>query len=154
MSRESVDTSMGRFAARLRRAHAGELAAALAYRHHWRSLRDPRERARVREIEADEWRHRRRVGEMLRDLGAALPAEWRARAVGTALGLLCAPMGRWLPMAVAGLVERRNVREYEDAARMAPPAWTAELQEMARAEAEHERYFFGRIRPRSRRPRE
>lgn len=144
---------MDPFVARLRRAHAGELAAALAYARHWRSLRDPRERARVREIEADEWLHRRRVGEMLAALGASPPTEWRARAVGTALGLLCAPMGRWLPMAAAGLVERRNVREYEDAARMAPDGWADELLAMARVEGEHERFFLGSLRPRSRRPR-
>jgi demethoxyubiquinone hydroxylase (CLK1/Coq7/Cat5 family) len=35
----------------LRAAYSGELAAGLAYRGHWRSLRDPEARGRIREIE-------------------------------------------------------------------------------------------------------
>ena len=49
----------------LQNAHAGEVAAAYAYRGHWKSLRESPEKARIKEIEAEEWDHRRRVGEWL-----------------------------------------------------------------------------------------
>jgi len=69
----------------LRAAYAGELAAALAYRGHWRSLREPRERANVRRIELEEWDHRRRVGRMLGAMGvrSAVYRDQRARLIGT-----------------------------------------------------------------------
>jgi demethoxyubiquinone hydroxylase (CLK1/Coq7/Cat5 family) len=54
----------------LQLAHAGEMAAAFAYRGHWRSVSDPREQERIRAIEADEWHHRTLVAEMLAQLGA------------------------------------------------------------------------------------
>src|SRR5260221_489962 len=54
----------------LRGAYSGELAAAFAYRGHWRSVSDDGERERIRTIEAEEWHHRELVGAMLRQLGA------------------------------------------------------------------------------------
>jgi demethoxyubiquinone hydroxylase (CLK1/Coq7/Cat5 family) len=54
----------------LQLAYSGERAAGYAYRGHWRSLRDPGERERVRRIEDEEWHHRRQVGDMLEALGS------------------------------------------------------------------------------------
>jgi hypothetical protein len=65
----------------LRLAYSGELAAAHAYRGHWRSLAAGDERERVRAIEAEEWHHRRQVGAMLAALGAT-PAAAARRARG------------------------------------------------------------------------
>ncbi len=136
----------------LRAAYSGELAAALAYRGHARSLADAGERERVRRIERDEWHHRQVVGRMLRDLGEApRPArERRAVLLGTSLGALCRLAGWFLPMFAAGRLEARNVREYEEAATLADGAglhgWVERLRDMARAESEHEAYFKGRVR--------
>src|SRR5262245_34080282 len=47
-------------------AHSGELAAAYAYRGHWKSLAEGEDRARIRQIEEEEWHHRRQLREMLR----------------------------------------------------------------------------------------
>ena len=52
----------------LRMAYSGELAAALAYGGHWRSLKDPAERATVQKIEREELEHREAVGEILKAL--------------------------------------------------------------------------------------
>src|SRR5437764_10111164 len=52
----------------LRLAYSGELAAAYAYRGHWRSVSDEPTRARIHEIEDEEWHHRRLIGEMLAQL--------------------------------------------------------------------------------------
>ena len=55
----------------LQLAYSGERAAGYAYRGHWRFVSDADERARIRQIEDEEWHHRRLVGEMLQKLGAA-----------------------------------------------------------------------------------
>lgn len=130
-----------------RRAYSGERAAALAYRGHARAVRSPQERREIAAIERDEWDHRTRLGRMLAQLGAPPDGfrDRRAALVGTALGLLCHVAGWFLPMYAAGRLERRNIREYEEAAKAAiacgQPEWARELLRMAEVEWEHERYF-------------
>src|SRR5690242_2634463 len=107
-----------RLIALLQAAHAGERAAALAYRGHWRATADPAERAAIRRIEDDEWDHRAALRTMLGRLRAR-PLFWRelrARVIGSLLGALCHLTGRWLPLWAAGRLESRNVGEYERAA--------------------------------------
>jgi rubrerythrin len=135
----------------LRLAYSGELAAALAYRGHWHSVRDPQDRARIRQIEADEWHHRELVGGMLARLGQAPSSarERRARLVGRAIALFC-HLGGWLaPMCGAGRLERGNIVEYETAARLARSAGRPEfvdcLLTMAEVEWDHEQYFRSRV---------
>jgi demethoxyubiquinone hydroxylase (CLK1/Coq7/Cat5 family) len=135
----------------LRAAHAGERAAALAYAGHWRSMRDPGERAGIRRIEEEELAHRTRVGEMIAELGGR-PSPLREllfAATGRALGILCFVSGWLAPMWGAGWIERRNIQEYVDGARLALAAGredlAAELLEMARVEWDHERYFAGKV---------
>src|SRR6188474_3233448 len=94
----------------LQLAYSGELAAAYAYRGHWKSVRSPEDRYAIRAVEADEWRHRELVGEMLSKLGAG-PKKWReARAaiIGRTLGFLCHVTGWLAPMYGAGKLESRN----------------------------------------------
>jgi rubrerythrin len=131
----------------LQLAYSGELAAAYAYRGHWKSLSDPEERHRIEEIEAEEWHHRRLVGEMLRSLNAAPDPsrERRAAIIGRLLGLLCHVSGWLAPMYGAGRLESRNIREYETAARFAHECGRDDLIDclltMAETEWEHEHYF-------------
>jgi rubrerythrin len=131
----------------LQLAYSGELAAAYAYRGHWHSVSDDRERHAIREVEADEWRHRRQVGEMLASLGSG-PNEFRelrATIIGRTLGLFCHLTGWLAPMYGAGKLESRNVREYETAARYARDSGRTDfidcLLEMAEVEWDHEQYF-------------
>lgn len=135
----------------LQHAYSGEQAAAYAYRGHWKSVSDPAEAERIRQIEAEEWHHRDLVGGLLRELGAA-PDPWRERRtliVGRVLGALCHVSGWFLPMYAAGLLESRNIVEYEDAARHAVASGRAQLIEcllsMAEVEWEHEAYFRARV---------
>ncbi len=136
-----------RLAAILQAAYSGELAAGLAYRGHWRSVRGPDDRERIRQIEREEWHHRELVGGMLARLGKSpSPArERRARVVGHTLGVLCHLAGWLAPMYGAGRLESRNIVEYETAARLAAGAGWPEFVEcllaMAEVEWEHERYF-------------
>jgi len=135
----------------LQLAYSGELAAAFAYRGHWHSVTATDERETIRTVEADEWRHRRHVGEMLSSLGSgpSRRRERRATIIGRTLGLLCHLMGWLAPMYGAGKLESRNVREYETAARHARDCGHVEfiecLLEMAEVEWDHENYFRARV---------
>src|SRR5687768_15811795 len=101
----------------LQNAYSGELAAAYAYRGHWKSLRDSPEKDRIKQIEAEEWDHRQRVGEWLSKLGAAprSPREKVFWTIGRTLGVTCYFSGWFMPMYSAGRVESKNSVEYEDA---------------------------------------
>lgn len=131
----------------LRLAYSGEKAAAYAYRGHWRSVKDEATRKKIREIEEEEWHHRRLVGEMLETIGArpSRLRELRALVIGRTLGLLCHFSGWFAPMYGAGKLESRNIREYEAAARLAAQSGHQNfvdcLLTMAEVEWEHERYF-------------
>lgn len=140
-------TSRSALVALLQLAYSGERAAAYAYRGHWKSVRDAGERDRIRSIEAEEWRHRELVFEMLTELGGAPDSrrEKRAAVVGRTLGALCHVSGWLAPMYGAGKLESKNIREYETAARLARDAGREDLVdcllEMAEVEWEHEAYF-------------
>lgn len=138
----------------LQAAHAGELAAALAYRGHWRSLwRAHRSEARseIRRIEAEEWHHRRLVGELLTELGHG-PRQWREAlmwSIGRFFGALCHVGGWFGPLYAAGRLEAANVGQYEQAAVHARGAGLDHqlplLAEMVATEDRHERYFASLI---------
>jgi hypothetical protein len=135
----------------LQRAYSGELAAAYAYRGHWKATRRSDERARIRAIEDEEWHHRRGVGDMLRSLGARprVALEVRTWLIGRVLGVLCHVAGWFLPMYGAGKLESRNVEEYVVAARYAVACGRADLVGpllgMAEVEWDHEAYFRSRV---------
>lgn len=135
----------------LQLAYSGELAAGYAYRGHWHSVTDPNEASRIRQIEDEEWHHRRLVGEMLRSLEAkpSRLREIRAVIIGRVLGLLCHVAGWLAPMYGAGRLESRNIREYEIAARYARDCGHDEfvdcLLTMAEVEWDHEKYFRSRV---------
>ena len=135
----------------LQLAYSAELAAAYAYRGHWRSVNGPEEKARIQQIEKEELHHRRLVGDMLAklDAGPSRTREFRAAFIGWALALFC-HLGGWLaPMYGAGRLESRNIREYETAARYARscghPEFIDCLLTMAEVEWEHEQYFRSRV---------
>ena len=150
-TRQGEAEAARRLVAILRLAYSGELAAALAYRGHARSLGEGEERRRIETIEQEELRHRRELREMLRTLGCAPRRLREARAwlIGRVLGLLCHVAGWLVPMYGAGKLESRNVREYEAAARHAfgcgRREWVDCLLTMAEVEWEHEAWFRGRV---------
>lgn len=131
----------------LQNAYSGEVAAAYAYRGHWKSLKDSPEKLRIKEIEAEEWDHRRRVGEWLEKLGAK-PQAIRERVfwmIGRTLGASCFLSGWFMPMYFAGRLESKNSVEYKEAAYFAKELGMDEcvedLLDMARVEVEHEEFF-------------
>jgi hypothetical protein len=137
----------------LQDAHAGELAAAHAYRGHWRSLgRHPVERAEVQRIEGAEWHHRNLVASMLDELGAAPRRRREALmwAIGRFFGLLCFVGGWFGPMYAAGRLEGMNVDQYRRGrdlvAQLGLDGWVTCLEEMRVEEDRHERFFGDCIR--------
>ena len=132
----------------LQNAHAGELAAAYAYRGHWKSLKkSASEREHIRKIEREEWEHRENVARWLEKLDAK-PNNTRERifwTIGKIIGLACFVSGWFFPMYFAGRLESGNVQEYVDAAEYAKelemPECCAEMMEMSRVESEHEEFF-------------
>ncbi|HUS10247.1 MAG TPA: hypothetical protein VMZ30_07255 [Pyrinomonadaceae bacterium] len=143
--------SRSKLIALLQLAYSAERAAAYAYRGHWHSVADEDERARIRQIENEEWHHRELVGGMLGRLGSGpnRQREFRSLLVGRALGFLCHVMGWLAPMYGAGRLESRNIREYETAARHARDCGHKEFTDclltMAEVEWEHEYYFRSRV---------
>jgi rubrerythrin len=135
----------------LQMAYSGELAAGLAYRGHWHSVMDQKERQEIQKIENEEWHHRKLVGEILADLQAKSIRyrEIRAGIIGSVIAMFC-HVGGWLaPMFGAGRLESKNIREYETAARYARDCGRADLIDclltMAEVEWEHERYFRSKV---------
>ena len=134
----------------LQNAHAGELAAAFAYRGHWMSLKkNAVEREHIRKIEAEEWKHRENVARWLERLGAK-PNKIREKifwTIGKTIGAACLVSGWFIPMYFAGRLESGNVREYIAAAEFAKelemPDCFEEMMEMSRVESEHEIFFSG-----------
>jgi demethoxyubiquinone hydroxylase (CLK1/Coq7/Cat5 family) len=133
----------------LQNAYSGEVAAAYAYRGHWKSLRESPEKTHIKKIEDEEWRHRENVGRWLAELGAG-PRPLREKVfwtIGRTLGLSCYISGWFFPMYFAGRLESQNVKEYEEAAEYARELGmdkcVADMMEMSAVEAEHEVFFRG-----------
>lgn len=135
----------------LQAAYSGELAAAYAYRGHWKSLANLSEKEMVYMIEDDEWAHRRQIRQMLDSLGSRPQAarEILMWLTGRMIGLTCYVTGRFLPMYFAGRLESGNVKEYEAAALRARlvglKSFEDELRQMAIAERRHELFFMSAV---------
>lgn len=131
----------------LQNAHAGELAAAYAYRGHWKSVRNIDEKESIKKIEAEEWEHRENVRKWLSELNAE-PRKFREAVfwtIGRTLGLTCYVSGWFFPMYFAGRLENQNVQEYVDAAEFAKELGMddcyEEMMKMSETEGEHEKFF-------------
>jgi len=136
----------------LQDAHAGELAAAYAYRGHWKSLgRRPEARREVQRIEGTEWHHRDLVAGMLAELGAQ---PRRSREIlmlltGRFFGVLCFVGGFFGPMYAAGRLEAMNVGQYQTARDLTNALGLTgvdALEEMRAEEDRHERFFGDQVR--------
>ena len=131
----------------LQNAHAGELAAAYAYRGHRKSLKNAEQKEQIKQIEAEEWHHRKCVYSWLEKLEAK-PRKVREAVfwtIGRVLGTTCYLSGWFFPMYFAGRLESQNVQEYVDAAEFAKELkmddCAAEMLEMSLVEQKHEDFF-------------
>src|SRR5215467_1764633 len=79
----------------LQKAYSGEMAAAFAYRGHWKSLSSVGEIARIQQIEQEEWVHRKNIARMLwhLDFAPSRAKEVKSWIVGRVIGIGCHLLG-------------------------------------------------------------
>lgn len=135
----------------LQRAYSAERAASFAYVGHANSLRDPAEKAAIRQIEDDEWAHRRHVFAIMQrhDVSVSRWFEVRYYIVGKLIGASCHVIGWFMPYFFAGKLESGNVCEYFVMMRYFREQGIHEhdgiLYEMGMKEKEHELYFLEQV---------
>ena len=98
----------------LQRAYSAEKAAAFAYVGHAASLRDPLAKAAVKQIEEDEWGHRRNVFAIMQqyDIPVSRFYEFKFHIIGRVISASCHVIGWFMPYFFAGKLESGNVCEY------------------------------------------
>ena len=131
----------------LRMAYSAEKAAAFAYIGHAGSVKHPDEKIAIKQIEMDEWGHRKTVLSIMRQYG--IPVSWwnevKYHLIGKTISLSCYVIGWFMPYYFAGRLESGNVCEYfvmmhyfND---LGITEHDDELYEMGIKEKEHEIYF-------------
>lgn len=98
----------------LQKAYSAEKAAAYAYQGHAASVKNPLEKLAIRQIEEDEWNHRREVLAIMNHY--AIPVsrwyELRFAIIGKIISASCHVIGWFMPFFFAGKLESGNVCEY------------------------------------------
>jgi hypothetical protein len=135
----------------LQRAYSAERAASFAYIGHAASLRDPKEKAAVKQIEDDEWTHRRHVLAIMRRHRIPISRRFELQyfVIGKLIGASCHIIGWFMPYFFAGKLESGNVCEYFVMMRyfrsLGIREHDAVLYEMGMKEKEHELFFLGQV---------
>ena len=135
----------------LQRAYSAEKAAAFAYIGHAASLKIPEAKAAVKQIEDDEWNHRRNVLAIMQqyDVPISRYSEIKFHIIGKTISLSCHVIGWFMPYFFAGKLESGNVCEYFVMMKYFHALGIREhdeiLYEMAIKEKEHEVYFLEQI---------
>lgn len=135
----------------LQKAYSAEKAAAFAYQGHAGSLKDETEKASVRQIEMDEWSHRKEVLEIMNKYGIPVSKfyEFRFHVIGKIISWSCYVIGWFMPYYFAGRLESGNVCEYFRMMQYFHELGILEhnqaLYEMGIKEKEHEIYFLSKI---------
>ncbi len=135
----------------LRKAYSAERAASLAYIGHAGSLKNPTEQDAVRQIEQDEWTHRRNILRVMEQYEIPVSSYYEIKyfIIGKIIGWSCYVIGRFMPYFFAGKLESGNVCEYFvmihyfHALRITEH--DAVLYEMGIKEKEHEVHFLNVI---------
>jgi len=135
----------------LQRAYSAEKAAAFAYIGHAKSLKDPAAKAAVKQIENDEWDHRRNVLAIMQqyDIPISRFYEIKFHVIGRFISASCYVIGWFMPYSFAGKLESGNVCEYFVMMKYFHALDIREhdqiLFEMGIKEKEHEVYFLEQI---------
>ncbi|HWK02618.1 MAG TPA: ferritin-like domain-containing protein [Puia sp.] len=135
----------------LKKAYSAEKAASFAYQGHAASVKDPIEKAAIRQIELDEWNHRKEVLQLMNRYGIQ-PSKYyecRFHIVGKIISFSCYVIGWFMPFYFAGRLESGNVCEYFRMKQYFNSLGIREhdqlLYEMGMKEKEHEVYFLAGI---------
>jgi hypothetical protein len=135
----------------LQKAYSGEMAAAFAYVGHARSLKNPVEKAAVKQIEDDEWAHRDNLKQLMEKYEVPVSRYYEIYfyLIGKVISASCHCIGWFMPYFFAGRLESGNVCEYFVMMRYFQSIGINEhdamLYEMGIKEKEHEMYFLEKI---------
>jgi len=135
----------------LKRAYSAEKAAAFAYQGHAGSVKDKSEKVAIKQIEDDEWNHRKEVLEIMNhyDISISKYYEFRFHIIGKTISFSCYIIGWFMPFYFAGSLESGNVCEYFRMKHFFNELGIKDhdqvLYEMGIKEKEHEVYFLGKI---------
>jgi len=134
----------------LQRAYSAEKAAAFAYQGHAGSVKSMEEKKAIRQIELDEWNHRREVLDIMKvyEIPVSKYYEFRFHVIGKIISASCYVIGWFMPYFFAGRLESGNVCEYFRMKQYFNSLGIKEhdkiLYEMGIKEKEHEVYFLGK----------
>jgi rubrerythrin len=142
----------------LQRAYSAEKAAAFAYQGHAGSVKDRNEKNAIRQIEIDEWNHRKEVLALMQQYEVPISHyyEFRFHVIGKIISASCYIIGWFMPFYFAGRLESGNVCEYFRMKQYFNALGIKEhdklLYEMGIKEKEHEVYFLEKIKVNKRLP--
>jgi rubrerythrin len=135
----------------LKKAYSAEKAAAFAYQGHAGSVRNSEEKIAIRQIEIDEWNHRREVLQLMNQYMVPVSRWYEIKNyfIGKTISASCYVIGWFMPFYFAGSLESGNVCEYIRMKRLFNAsnitAHDEILYEMSLKEKEHEVYFYEQI---------
>lgn len=135
----------------LQRAYSAEKAASLAYQGHAGSVKNQEEKMAIRQIEEDEWNHRREVKKLMVEYNIPVSKyyEIKYHLIGLTIGYSCYLIGWFMPYYFAGKLESGNVCEYFRMMQYFHESGILKhneiLYEMGMKEKEHEVYFLSKI---------
>lgn len=135
----------------LQQAYSAERAAAFAYQGHAGSVKDINEKSAIKQIEIDEWNHRKEVLQIMQQYNVPVSTFYEIKyyIIGKIISFSCYIIGWFMPYYFAGRLESGNVCEYFRMMRYFHELQIIEhnqiLFEMGIKEKEHEVYFLGKI---------
>ena len=135
----------------LQKAYSAEKAASFAYQGHAGSVKDKNEKIAIKQIEMDEWNHRKDVLKIMQqyDIPVSKYYEIRFYIIGKTISYSCYVIGWFMPFYFAGNLESGNVCEYFRMKQFFNALGITEhdniLYEMGMKEKEHEVYFLEQI---------
>src|SRR5687768_10125447 len=135
----------------LKKAYSAEKAAAFAYQGHADAVKNSEEKKAIKQIEDDEWFHRKEVLEIMDHYNIPISKfyEFRFHVIGKIISGSCYVIGWFMPFYFAGRLESGNVCEYFRMKQYFHAIGIKEhdriLYEMGIKEKEHEIYFLDQI---------
>lgn len=135
----------------LQKAYSAEKAAAFAYQGHAGSVKSNDEKKAIKQIELDEWNHRKEVLAIMQQYQIPISNwyEFRFYLIGKIIAGSCYLIGWFMPYYFAGRLESGNVCEYfhmmQYFHQLGILKHNEVLYEMGIKEKEHEVYFLNAI---------
>lgn len=135
----------------LQMAYSAERAAAFAYVGHANSVKNQNEKKAIKQIEDDEWHHRREVLKIMQEYNIPVSKwyEFRFYVIGKLISFSCYVIGWFMPFYFAGRLESGNVCEYFRLKiyfnSLGITKHDQVLYDMGIKEKEHEVYFYEQI---------